>query len=40
MSPIKQYHHTTPKLIGKIDYNKYVYGVCPLLGIKWLYEQS
>ena len=28
MNAIKQYHHTVPKLIGKIDYDKYIYAIC------------
>lgn len=28
MNYVKQYHHITPKLIGKIDYDKYVYAIC------------
>ena len=28
MNAIKQYHHTVPKLIGKIDYGKYIYAIC------------
>lgn len=25
---VKMFHHTTPKLIGKIDYDKYIYAIC------------
>lgn len=28
MNYIKQYHHTTPKLIGKTNCDKYIYAIC------------